>query len=98
MTPQHPDPVDHSSAVPFVRKGEPAVAETAFDLRARETEEKMTDDERFSLVISDQLLPGRSGLELARLDRRHPPGSSSAGFLKPTAERVVNLLAPRTGR
>jgi beta-glucosidase len=53
-------------------------AESEADARAREIEEQMTDDERFSLVIS---VTGATGGVTATRDPRIPEGvATSAGY------------------
>jgi CheY-like chemotaxis protein len=41
---------------------------------AREVEQRMLDGERFNLVVSDHLMPGMTGVELARKIRQRFPG------------------------
>ena len=59
--------------------------ETAADVRAREVEEEMTDDERFSLIIS---LLGAVPFEDTLLHNDHVPNGNCAEASKPSGRQT----------
>jgi hypothetical protein len=66
-------------ALPVIASTVPVFAqESEFDVRARETEQQMTDDERFSLIVS--LIGAVPSIGVPR-DKRIPEGvAMSAGY------------------